>query len=118
MKEQLIEYAKTLQAHYSFKVLDQKNGAIGFTRCVPCGASGVRTIGIGYSIDPAYDFATNCKSIEDRIIQDLFRFDDQFYIDRGNGVPLVTDAVLDHYNHETGQWETRRLDSIDWLTVH
>jgi hypothetical protein len=118
----LIGLRTQLNANYEF-YFDAKEGSVTFKRNIPA-ASKNGILAIKYVFDKEtleheHPDAEVLKvgvlwTLKSVITKSIMKFSDQFYQDRANGVPLVSDEVMDMTNKD-GSISTVRLDSIDWV---
>jgi hypothetical protein len=118
----LIGLRTQLQANFRFYI-DLVEGSVTFKRDVPATPKH-STLALKYIFDKEtleheHPSAELLKvgvlwTLKSVITQSIMKFSDQFYQDRANGVPLVSDEVMDMTNKD-GSISTVRLDSIDWV---
>jgi hypothetical protein len=121
IKTYLIGLRTQLQANFRFYI-DLVEGSVTFKRDVPA-APKHSTLALKYIFDKEtleheHPDAELLKigvlyTLKDAVTKSIMKFSDQFYQDRADGVPLVSDEVVNMINKD-GSVSTLRLDSIDW----
>jgi hypothetical protein len=117
----LIGLRTQLNANYEF-YFDAREGSVTFKRNI-LAAPKDSTLAIKYVFDKEtleheHPDAEVLKvgvlwTLKSVVTKSIMKFSDQFYQDRVDGVPLVSEEVMDMTNKD-GSISTVRLDSIDW----
>lgn len=117
----LIGLRTQLEANFRFHI-DLVEGSVTFKRDVPAAPKN-STLALKYIFDKEtleyeHPSAELLKvgvlwTLKNVVTKSIMKFSDQFYQDRADGVPLVSEEVVDMICKD-GSVKTLRLDSIDW----
>ena len=118
----LIGLRSQLKTNFRFHI-DLEEGSVAFKRDIPAAPKN-STLALKYIFDKEtleheHPDAEVLKvgvlwTLNNMVTRSLMRFSDQFYQDRVDGVPFVSDEVV-ALTHKDGSVKTVRLDSIDWI---
>lgn len=117
----LIGLRTQLEANFRFHI-DLEEGSVTFKRNIPVApkncALALKYVFDKETLEHEQPDAEVLKvgvlwTLKNVVTQSIMKFSDQFYQDRADGLPLVSDEMIDLV-HKDGSVKTIRLDSIDW----
>jgi hypothetical protein len=118
----LIGLRTQLEANFRFHI-DLIEGSVTFKRNVPAAPKdsilALKYIFDKETLEHEHPDAETLKvgvlwTLKNVVTKSIMKFSDQFYQDRVDGVPLISDEVVDMICKD-GSVKTHRLDSIDWI---